>query len=114
MKKKTCSKCSMELDDSRVGKYRYCKSCHAEYARLNRAKHSELNDIQRKKANCRSYVHVYVKRGLIKKMPCFICGNLNSEAHHENYDRPLDIIWLCRKHHLEHHKNIENVNKSNK
>lgn len=65
-----------------------------------------LNIEQRKKMNARSYAHVYVKRGKLKKEPCKICGNLDSQIHHPNYDKPIDIIWLCRKHHLELHKNI--------
>lgn len=40
-------------------------------------------------------------------MPCIICGNVNSEAHHEDYDKPKEVIWYCRKHHMEHHGSIK-------
>jgi diphthamide biosynthesis methyltransferase len=103
MYKTTCSKCKGLLDANRQGKQRYCKSCHAKYMRITRPKHSLLESEARKKANARSYAHVYVKRGIIEKKGCIICGDL-AEAHHEDYDKPLEIIWLCRKHHLEHHK----------
>lgn len=33
------------------------------------------------------------------------CNNLG-ERHHIDYDKPLEILWLCRKHHREFHKNI--------
>lgn len=33
---------------------------------------------------------------------CAICGsNRNVEVHHENYNEPFIIIWLCREHHLK-------------
>jgi hypothetical protein len=83
---------------------RYCNDCHAAYMRKNRPKHSELSDEQRMKANARAYLKEYVKRGHVKKLPCEKCGNENSEGHHEDYSKPLDVKWLCREHHLEVHK----------
>lgn len=102
--KSTCSKCNNTLEINRLGKYRYCKVCHAENMRLNRPKHSQLSELQKKKANCRSYLNVYIKRGKIIKLPCEVCNNINSEAHHNDYDKPLEVKWLCRKHHIEYHK----------
>lgn len=104
IQKKECSKCDKPLEDSRVGKYRYCKVCHAEWMRKYRPKHTELKDEARKKANCRSHTKEYVKRGNIKKFPCIVCGSDNSEAHHEDYSKPKEVVWYCRKHHLEYHE----------
>jgi hypothetical protein len=37
--------------------------------------------------------------------PCSICGEQKTiHAHHDDYTKPLDVIWLCRKHHQERHK----------
>lgn len=108
--KTTCSKCGKPIEESRKGRQRYCKGCHAEHMRNTRPKHSELNPEARKKANARAYLKTYIRRGKIKKQPCEICKDPNSEAHHEDYDKPLVVIWLCRKHHLEHHQNISNAN----
>lgn len=38
----------------------------------------------------------------IEKQPCFICGG-KAEAHHPDYDRPLDVVWLCSAHHKQAH-----------
>ena len=104
-RKTTCSKCNNPIEESRKGQ-RYCKNCHASYQRLKRCKHSDLTPEARKKANARSYVNVYIRRGKITKQPCEICGG-KGEMHHDDYDKPLQVRWLCRKHHLEYHKNID-------
>ena len=40
----------------------------------------------------------------LTKQPCVICGNPKSEGHHEDYDKPLDVVWLCRLHHRLYHE----------
>lgn len=27
------------------------------------------------------------------------CSNTKPEAHHPDYSRPLDVVWLCKSHH---------------
>lgn len=35
--------------------------------------------------------------------PCEHCGSPNADRHHEDYSRPLDVRWLCRKCHIDEH-----------
>lgn len=35
---------------------------------------------------------------------CSRCCDAETDAHHEDYRRPLEVRWLCRLHHMhEHH-----------
>lgn len=43
-----------------------------------------------------------VKYGKVSKQPCWVCGG-KAEAHHPDYDRPLDVVWLCPEHHKKAH-----------
>lgn len=45
------------------------------------------------------------------KMPCKICGNKKSDGHHYDYTKPLEVIWLCKKHHGEHHRILNERNR---
>lgn len=45
-----------------------------------------------------------LKRGLIKKRPCEVCGSEKVDAHHTDYSRPLHVTFLCRRHHREIHR----------
>lgn len=74
--------------------------------RDKRPKHSELTPEQRMKANARAYLHEYVKRGKITKLPCVKCNNPVVEAHHPDYSKPLDVVWLCRDCHMTEHANL--------
>ena len=99
---RACSKCGGDLGD-RYGKQRYCTSCHAEYMRENRPKHSQLSPMARMKANARAVARVAQSRGFITQKPCEKCGSKNSQKHHDDYSKPLDVRWFCRPCHLKHH-----------
>jgi hypothetical protein len=45
-----------------------------------------------------------LRAGTLTKQPCLICGNIKAESHHDDYTKPLDVIWLCRQHHAAHHE----------
>jgi hypothetical protein len=43
-----------------------------------------------------------IRDGRLKRQPCLICGE-RGEAHHPDYDAPLDVVWLCTTHHKQAH-----------
>ncbi|MCJ8053878.1 hypothetical protein GB928_018640 [Shinella curvata] len=49
------------------------------------------------------YVRSALKKGLLNKEPCEVCGAENVDAHHDDYSRPGVVRWLCRLHHRHHH-----------
>jgi len=67
-------------------------------------------DLRRQKSH--SAVAKAIRNGLLHKAPCVICGDEKSEAHHESYDAPLDVVWYCKKHHKARHKEmvLKNIN----
>jgi hypothetical protein len=67
---------------------------------LDRSKRYSLEN--KKKRTAQSKLLHAVKSGLVKPMVCLICGN-KGEAHHADYDKPLDVVWLCSSHHKQAH-----------
>lgn len=51
----------------------------------------------------RRKVNDAIKCGWITRQPCSMCGSENAEAHHDDYSKPLEVVWFCQTHHLEHH-----------
>jgi hypothetical protein len=41
--------------------------------------------------------------GDLTRMPCEMCGSTPADGHHDDYAKPLDVRWLCRPHHIQHH-----------
>lgn len=46
-----------------------------------------------------------IKLGKLKKQVCEACGAKSAQAHHDDYNKPLEVRWFCRRCHLEWHKN---------
>jgi len=59
------------------------------------------------KYHARQMVRNAIRCGMLTKQPCVKCGKIKVDAHHEDYTKPLDVIWLCRRHHAEIHKSGE-------
>lgn len=45
-----------------------------------------------------------VQTGKLEIKPCVVCGNVEVIAHHEDYSRPNDVIWICKIHHTAYHE----------
>jgi hypothetical protein len=48
-------------------------------------------------------VRTALKNGSLIRKPCCVCNNPNSQAHHEDYSKALDVMWLCKNHHHAWH-----------
>lgn len=127
---KKCSQCGIEKSDSefyksknnRDGLQSECKECHNSYMTEYR-KNTKYKECQRRwiksdkykeyrkkdidKSSARYALSNSVLSGKVKKEPCKVCGDVNSQAHHPDYNKPLDVIWLCHKHHVELHKKLK-------
>ncbi len=128
---KTCSKCGLVKDESEFWKdnsrrdklYCWCKSCLREYRQTEAGKESHSrgdkkysqtkkgkefrrkHDAEYRKANpekikARNAVNSALRDGRLFKEPCH-CGETNVQGHHEDYSKPLDVEWLCNKHHID-------------
>lgn len=75
------------------------------YAATHREKMCSWAKAQQRRTNwATDKVLRAIKKGIMKKQPCEICGVEPAEAHHDDYNFPLEVRWLCKKHHVEWHQ----------
>lgn len=116
----TCKKCNFTkpIADFSVSKkgllshYTTCKVCknayQRQYSKSKAGKEVQVKADQARKEkfahkrSARSKTFTAIKNGTIQVLPCLICGD-KAEAHHHDYSRPLDVMWLCKTHHRETH-----------
>lgn len=109
------------------GHVNVCKDCHKMRMRVRRRTNPSVQEYDRARAktpdrkerhaayekvwrdrNPLAYKAHYlctnaVRDGRLKRLPCEFCGREDVHAHHKDYSKPLDVIWLCPKcHHRLH------------
>lgn len=68
---------------------------------------SEWGKRNRQKTAAQVRLRRAVKKGIIAVQLRERCGyGIGVQAHHEDYSKPLDVIWLCTKRHGERHREI--------
>lgn len=88
---------------------KYRQSEKGKIVQRNKAKRMRLKYPE--KWSARAKVRYAVKVGKLEKLACAVCGDIKSSAHHEDYSKPLEVVWLCGQHHRERHVEIELLNK---
>jgi hypothetical protein len=112
------------MGDGHLGK---CKECTRKDARENREKRREYyNEYDRQRSRtperrkalrvsqekwseherARFRVHNAVARGkIVKPTECEDCGvTARLDGHHEDYSKPLEVVWVCRRCHGLRHR----------
>jgi ribosomal protein S27AE len=90
-------------DENRVrARAEYRKTEAGRSAHLAYQERARKQDPQ--KFAARSQVAFAVRTGRLLRKPCEKCGQVNVEAHHDDYSKPLVVRWLCKPHHVEHHR----------
>lgn len=67
-----------------------------EYTRLWRAE-------DRRRSKAHSAVARAIKSGMLERQPCEQCNSKKTVGHHDDYDKPLQVRWLCQPCHVKHH-----------
>jgi hypothetical protein len=129
MTQKTCFKCGKskpltdfyahpQMKDGRLNK---CKECAKEYAHgradYERARFqtahrkAKASEYQKKtridqpdKYKARQILGNALRDGRLARQPCEVCQTtVDVQAHHDDYNKPLEVRWLCFQHHREVH-----------
>lgn len=45
-----------------------------------------------------------IETGQLVRQPCHVCGAAKSQGHHHDYNKPLDVEWLCQVCHSKEHR----------
>ncbi|WP_156137632.1 hypothetical protein [Methyloceanibacter caenitepidi] len=70
-----------------------------------RSRQWEQNNPEKRRAQ--KTVENALKAGRLERQPCERCGAEKVHAHHDDYSKPLDVMWLCPKHHRERHRELD-------
>lgn len=78
-----------------------CRLCHATAMRRYRKTHKPTQE-QRAKHLARKKARNAKAAGKLVPKPCK-CGSTQVEMHHEDYSKPLEVEWSCKKCHVDTH-----------
>ena len=92
----------------RIREYDRARSKNPQRIKAAQEVNSAWRKADKRRTKCHNAVTRAVRSGLLERQPCVRCGAEKSLAHHEDYDKPLDVMWLCQPCHKQRHKELLN------
>ena len=111
---KECTKKRVSEYQKGIGKHVHNKACR-KYNKTEKGKvalqlaKDNYNESQPLKQKAKWAVKRAIKQGkLIRPGACETCGSsCTPDAHHCDYSKPTDVMWLCKACHVEWHKHFK-------
>lgn len=63
----------------------------------------------KEKVSAQKKVQSEIRAGRLVRWPCEVCGEQKVDAHHPTYSLPMLVVWLCRKHHSQAHRQTDEL-----
>lgn len=79
------------------------RNYYQKHKEITLAKRKEDYVLNKNKIQARGLVKTAISNGKLKKMACEKCGDRNVAAHHPDYSKPLEVVWLCPQCHMQLH-----------
>lgn len=128
---KVCNTCKKSFDKTHCvwstqfgGHISRCLGCERERSRKyyeeNKERFARRDAKLTEKRKARNKIKNLIARGVVTRKPCEVCGESETHAHHDDYSKPLDVRFLCPRHHAEIHRTAntegehDTINKGNK
>lgn len=109
-----CKQCQRERDRARfedpATRAEHNEKCKAyQKSEAGKAAHFKATQKYKETSPKKRSAHIQVgnalRGGILRKGPCEVCGTSQQVVgHHDDYDRPLSVRWLCETHHKEWHR----------
>lgn len=116
LREKTCTDCgetkwlSEFCHDARRkdGHMGHCAECNKRRCRERYAKKPEWyakreDETPEFVKRARRALSQAVRSGRLIRLPCTVCMSGKAEGHHDDYSKPLEVVWLCKEHHRQRH-----------
>ena len=102
----SCKVCRRKQNSEYQKKYRKTENGIARRRKNRMVRNKKKSGRSIKLKNIYSTVYRALKKGMLTKPSgCQMCGSKEYiQGHHEDYSKPLEVMWLCSMCHLDLHK----------
>ena len=112
-----CKECAkVDVITNRKLNINYYRAYDSERAKLKKRIESRAKVTRRRRKEFPPYQQAHnavsraIANGKLTRMPCQMCGSEDHvHAHHDDYYKPLEVMWLCPQHHAARHCFLNNT-----